>query len=127
MNFGDSAIIENEFGNYGLKWEYCETKGNLNFSYSIIKCDNQQIKLRVLQILKDKKHEEKIAINRKFVNTKNIYPNKSTFLTETEDDVIELPKCKCIMTIPHRIEDELILLINGKHINIDMKLPTKII
>ena len=29
----------------------------------------------------------------------------------------DLPKCECTKSIPHRIEDELILLINGKHID----------
>eukprot|EP01084_Bolivina_argentea_P007699 14465_1 len=130
--FEDSAMVEDiESCEYGIEWVYIETTNKLYFSFQIIKCNNEKIKIKVEKILKDKKNQEMIAINRKFTNSKNIYPNKSTFLTETEDDVnyvnlrwdiTDLPKCNCKMNIPHRVEDELILLINGKHIDRNLKL-----
>eukprot|EP01083_Nonionella_stella_P221386 790967_1 len=54
--FEDSAMVEDiEPCEYGIEWEYIETTNNLNFSFSIIKCNNEKIKIKVEKILKEKK------------------------------------------------------------------------
>ena len=130
----DNNIIHNELENAIISWEWYESKVSSDFSYSILKCSSEKTKTIIKEILETKKCKEEEEMNRILQKEQTLgailkKQSLDNLATESEDDefddskvnnlrwdVTDLPICCCSIDAPHRVEDKLVLLIDGKQI-----------